>query len=87
MPYSLLTTQIMPAALAGERRRPMDISGTISWLFSTRDGVIALLVIALVGFLIAAIIMEKKTRKDFDKYDDEDTDSESGWSIFDDDNN
>lgn len=68
-----------------EGRRPMDFSGILSWIFSSREGVLVLLGVILVGFLIAAIILEHKTRKDFDQYDDED-DDESGWSFFDDDN-
>ncbi|WP_307975170.1 DUF6724 family protein [uncultured Parolsenella sp.] len=63
----------------------MDFSGILSWLFSSREGVLVLLGVILVGFLIAAIVLEHKTRKDFDQYDDED-DDESGWSFFDDDN-
>ena len=63
----------------------MDFSGILSWLFSSREGVLVLLGVILVGFLIAAIILERKTRKDFDQYDNEDGD-ESGWSFFDDDN-
>lgn len=64
----------------------MDIVGIFTWLFTAREGVICLLVIGLVGFLIAAIILERKTRRDYDKYDDGDEDAESGWSFFDDDN-
>ena len=63
----------------------MDIAGIFSWLFGSREGVLVLLGVILVGFLIAAIILERKTRKDYDQYDDED-DDESGWSFFDDDN-
>ena len=59
----------------------MDIAG----IFSSREGVLVLLGVILVGFLVAAIVLERKTRKDFDQYDDED-DDESGWSLFDDDN-
>lgn len=64
----------------------MDIAGFFTWLFGTRPGVITLLVVCLVGFLIAAIILERKTRRDYDKYDDGDEDAESGWSFFEDDN-
>lgn len=70
---------------AGERWYQMDIAALFTWLFSDRMGVITLLVVALLGFLIAAVVLEKKTRKEYDRYDDED-DSESGWSFFDDDN-
>ena len=63
----------------------MDIAGIFSWLFSSREAVLVLLGVILVGFLVAAIVLERKTRKDFDQYDDED-DDESGWSLFDDDN-
>ena len=63
----------------------MDIAGIFSWLFSSREGVLVLLGVILVGFLVAAIVLERKARKDFDQYDDED-DYESGWSLFDDDN-
>ena len=81
-----MTQQLLPAASAGERWYQMDIPGLFAWLFSDRMGVVALLVIILLGFLIAAIALEKKTRSDFDRYDDEDEDSESGWSFFDDNN-
>lgn len=62
----------------------MDIGGLFDWLFGTKTGVICLLGIALLGFLIAAIVLERKTRHDYDQYDD--GDDESGWSFFDDDN-
>lgn len=64
----------------------MDIAGLFTWMFGTRTGVICLLIVALIGFLIAALVLERKTRHDFDHYDDEDEDSETGWSAFDDDN-
>ena len=64
----------------------MNISDIISWLFSSREGVFVLLGIGLVGFLVAALVLERKTRKDFDRYDDVENDDESGWSLFDDDN-
>lgn len=64
----------------------MDIAGLFNWLFGTREGVLVMLGVCLVGFLIAAIILERKTRRDYDKYDNGDEDSESGWSFFDDDN-
>lgn len=63
----------------------MDIAGVFTWLFSTRVGVICLLALGIIGFLIAALCLERKTRNDYDRYDD-DEDSESGWSFFDDDN-
>lgn len=63
----------------------MGIAGLFTWLFNTRAGVICLLVVALLGFLVAAIVLERKTRQEFDQYD-EDDDSEDGWSLFDDDN-
>lgn len=64
----------------------MNIAGLFTWLFSTREGVICMLAIFLIGFLIAAVLLERKTRRDFDKYDDGDEDAASGWSFFDDDN-
>ena len=64
----------------------MDIAGIFSWLFGSREGVLVLLGVCLLGFLVAALILERKTRKDFDQYED-DEDDESGWSFFDDDNN
>ena len=74
------------AKTAGERWYQMNVSSLFTWLFSDRMGVVALLMVILLGFLIAAIVLEKKTRRDFDRYDGEDEDSESGWSFFDDDN-
>ncbi len=55
----------------------MDIAGFFGWLFGTRTGVLCLLGGALVGFLIAAIVLERKTREEYD---------EDGWSFFDSDN-
>ena len=61
----------------------MDIIGIFGWLFGTRLGVVCLLGVALLGFLIAAVVLERRTREQYDQYDD---DSEDGWSDFDDDN-
>ncbi|WP_293814939.1 DUF6724 family protein [uncultured Parolsenella sp.] len=61
------------------------IASFVDWLFGTRAGVLALIGIILVGFLIAAIILEHKTRETYDQYEDEE-DDENGWSFFDDDN-
>lgn len=61
----------------------MDIIGIFGWLFGTRLGVVCLLGVALLGFLVAAVVLERKTREQYDQYDD---DSEDGWSDFDDDN-
>ena len=63
----------------------MDVAGFFSWLFGTSTGVICLLGAGLLGFLVAAILLERKTRRDYDQYD-EDDDDEDGWSVFDDDN-
>lgn len=68
-----------------DRRERMDIGGFFGWLFGTRTGVLCLLGAALVGFLIAAVVLERKTRAQYDQYDDS-GDSEDGWSFFDDDN-
>lgn len=71
------------------------ISGFFDWLFNTRAGVGALIVGGIVIVLIIAFVLELGTRKqyfnhkksagDWDLFDDE-SDSESGWSEFDDDN-
>ncbi len=68
----------------------------IGWLFNTKQGVIALVLGGIVVFVIIAFVLERKTRKvyynhkksadDWDLFDDEESDSESGWSDFDDDN-
>lgn len=63
----------------------MDVMGFFGWLFGTRTGVLCLLGVGLVGFLIAAIVLERKTREEYDQYD-EDEDDEDGWSIFEDGN-
>lgn len=60
----------------------MDIAGFFGWLFGTRTGVLCLLGGALVGFLIAAIVLERKTREEYDEAEDD----EDGWSFFDSDN-
>lgn len=64
----------------------MDIAGFFGWLFGTRTGVLCLLGVGLVGFLIAAIVLERKTRDEYDQYDEDDEDDEDGWSFFDSDN-
>ena len=61
------------------------IASFVDWLFGTRAGVLALIGIILVAFLVAAIILEHKTRETYDQYEEE-GDDESGWSFFDDDN-
>lgn len=71
------------------------ISGFFDWLFNTRPGVAALIGGGIIIVLIVAFILERGTRKqyfnhkksadDWDLFDDE-SDSESGWSEFDDDN-
>ena len=61
------------------------IASFVDWLFGTRAGVLALIGIILVAFLVAAIILEHKTRETYDQYEEEE-DDESGWSFFDDDN-
>ena len=71
------------------------ITGFFDWLFNTRQGVLALIVGGIVIVMIIAFILERGTRKqyfnhkksadDWDLFDDE-SDSESGWSEFDDDN-
>lgn len=63
----------------------MDVAGFFGWLFGTREGVICLLGTGLLGFLIAAIALERKTRRDYDQYDE--GGDEDGWSVFDEDNN
>ena len=75
-----------PSQIARRKAAPMNtIASFVDWLFGTRAGVLALIGIILVGFLIAAIILEHKTRETYDQYEDEE-DDESGWSFFDDDN-
>ena len=64
----------------------MDVAGFFGWLFGTRMGVLCLLGIGLLGFLVAAIVLERKTRRNYDQCD-EDGDDEDGWSFFDSDNN
>lgn len=66
--------------------RLVDAAELLAWLFGTKTGVIVLLAVALLGFLVAAIVLERRTRHKYDQYPD-DTDSEDGWSFFDDDNN
>lgn len=70
------------------------ISGFFSWLFGSRQGVLALIVGGILFFMLVAYILEKKTRQryfnhkknedDIDLFDDEG--DESGWSGFDEDN-
>ena len=70
------------------------ITGFFDWLFNSRAGVAALIVGGIVIVMIIALILERGTRKqyfnhkksadDWDLFDD--SDSESGWSDFDSDN-
>lgn len=63
----------------------MDIAGIFNWLFNTREGVIALVLGGILLFLVIAIVLERRTRASYERYDEESGD-EDGWSIFDDDN-
>lgn len=65
------------------------------WLFNDRVGVICLLLGGLAFFFIIAWLLESKTRKRYFNHDrskddwtlfDDDGDSESGWSEFEEDN-
>ena len=68
------------------------INNFFTWLFSSRQGVIVLIVGGIMLFLIIAFVLERRTRAmyknhekspdDWDLFDDE-----SGWSDFDGDNN
>ena len=68
------------------------INNFFTWLFSSRQGVIALIVGGIILFLVIAFVLERRTRAmyknhekspdDWDLFDDE-----SGWSDFDGDNN
>lgn len=60
------------ALAAAKRGETLDILGLITWLFSTRDGVVWLLGIGVLGFLIAAIILERKTRQSYQDFEEED---------------
>ena len=69
------------------------ISDFFSWLFSTRTGVIALILGGIVLCLIIALVSERRTRaiyKNHERSEDDwnlfDDDDESGWSDFEDDN-
>ena len=68
------------------------INNFFSWLFATRQGVIALIVGGIALFLIIAFVLERRTRAMYKNHekspDDLDFfDYESGWSDFDNDNN
>lgn len=64
-----------------------------NWLFGTRLGVMWLVIGGILFFVVIAIVLEIKTRKryknhakqegDFDLFD---SDDESGWSDFEEDN-
>ena len=68
------------------------INNFFTWPFSSRQGVIALIVGGIMLFLVIAFVLERRTRAmyknhekspdDWDLFDDE-----SGWSDFDGDNN
>ena len=64
----------------------MNIAGLFNWLFTTREGVIALVLGGILLFLVIAVVLERRTRASYDQYDEE-SDDEDGWSVFDDDNN
>ena len=67
-----------------------------SWLVGTRPGVLALILGGIVLFLIISLVLERRTRAlyknhkksegDWDLFDFDEDDSESGWSDFEDDN-
>jgi hypothetical protein len=71
-----------------------QIGNFFDWLFNDRTGVLVLIVGGILLFLIISIVLERKTRKlyhnhekspdDWDLFDD--SDDESGWSEFDEDN-
>lgn len=56
-----------------------------SWLFSTRQGVLALVIGCAVIAFIVSIVLERGTGKQYYNHEPEE-DDESGWSLFDDDN-
>ena len=69
-----------------------QIVAAFNWLFSTREGVFALIVGGILVCLVIAFVLERRTRAmyknhaksedDWDLFDDED-----GWSEFEGDNN
>lgn len=70
-----------------------QIGQFFNWLFGTRLGVMWLVIGGILFFVVIAIVLEIKTRKryknhakqegDFDLFD---SDDESGWSDFEEDN-
>ena len=69
------------------------VSQFFGWLFGTRPGVIALVAGGIVLFLIISVGLEVKTRKRFKNHEKKegdwdlfDSDDESGWSEFEEDN-
>lgn len=74
------------------------VSNFFNWLFNTRPGVLALIGGGIVVALIVALILEHRTRQlyknhkksadDWSLFDDDEdeNDSETGWSAFDEDN-
>ena len=52
------------------------------WLFTTRTGVLCLVVGGILLFLLIAFILERKTRKQYYNHKKSDVD----WDLFDDEN-
>ena len=57
------------------------VSSFFSWLFGTRQGVLALVVGGIILFLIIAFVLERKTRMKYKEH----AKSPDDWSLFDDD--
>ena len=58
-----------------------QILSALSWLFYTREGVLRLVLGAVVVFLIVAVVLERRTRMMYHNHEK----SESDWSLFEDD--
>lgn len=57
-----------------------QISAFLGWLFGTREGVLALVLGAVVFFVILALVLERRTRVMYHNHERSDGD----WSLFDD---
>ena len=83
----------VPLGYITKGARMSAASGFMDWLFGTRPGVACPVVGGIILFLIIAVVLERKTRREFynhekseDDWDLFDDDDESGWSDFDEDN-
>ena len=56
------------------------VTGTIGWLFNTRQGVLALLLGGIVLFLVIAVVLERRGKRTY--YNHKVSEPDDGWGLF-----